>query len=131
MAFTRKETVQSVPTHLKWIVLNPEKVGETFEIVTILRNKEWRTFTFFCKEFKFNLKEETEEAYEETYNELQKSFRRGFVLATLTDETNLGDKKYSCRINIESIPESKGGRRYTVDKNRYSIEPSRTDGLVK
>lgn len=123
MAFSKKSTHVSVPTHLKWIVVNPGKVGKTFDILTIFRNPEWKTFTFFAGEFKFNLKVESQEEYEETYQELQKSFRRGFVKATLTDESNLEEKSYTCAIHIESIPESKGGRPYEIDKNRWKIAP--------
>lgn len=129
MGFSRTSTHVSVPTHLKWIVQNPEKVGETFDIVTIFRNSEWKTVTFFSDEFKFNLKLDSAEEYEETYNELQKSFRRGFVKATLTDKTDLENKIYTCSINIESVPESKGGRKYEINKNRWSIDP-RKDSVV-
>lgn len=121
MAFKRTDTVKSVPTHLKWIVSNPEKVGEKFPIVLVIRNADWKTFTFFSKEFKFNIKVDSSEEFEEVYDELQKSFRRGYVLAYLEDKTNLEEKSYTCEVFIEACPKEKGGRGYEVDKNRYKI----------
>lgn len=124
MPFKRKETVTSVPTHLRWIVKNPENVGKEFEIVTILLNQEWKTITFFTSDFKFNLKAESIEEFLETKDDLYKSLKRGYCKASLKDETNLEEKQYTCSINIDSIPESKGGRGYELGKNRISIKAS-------
>jgi Lhr-like helicase len=125
MSFKRKVKNVSVPTHNQWIKSNPGLVGTTHEIILVLRNKEWRTFTFFTNSFKFNLKLDSDEEFEETYNEFQKAFRRGYVRANLKDDSVLEERTYECCIDIESIPEDKGGRRYEIDKSRYTIQPSK------
>lgn len=124
MSFKRKVKNVSVPTHTQWIKSNPGLVGTTHEIVLVLRNSEWRTFTFFTKKFKFNLKLENDQEYSETYDEFQKAFRRGFVRANLKDDSVLEERVYECCIDIESVPESKGGRPYQIDKSRYTIAES-------
>lgn len=127
MAFKTKVTHTSVPTHLKWIVANPGSVGKIFEIVTILRNAEWRTITFFTSSFKFNMKLQDDKEYHETYVELYKAFKRGYVIANIKDETNLETREYSCSVEIDAAPESKGGRKYELSTNRVTIAPSPPD----
>ena len=121
MSFKRKETVKSVPTHLRWIVLNPDQVGKEFPIVTVMTNKEWRTITLFGQVFKFNIKYDSPEEFEENYKELIKSFKRGYVIANIKDESDLENKEYTCSIHIEAKPESQGGRKYEVNNGIYKI----------
>lgn len=124
MGFKKTSTHVAVPTHLKWIVANPGKVGNEFEIVTILMNEEWKTITFFSHDFKFNLKCSTDQEYTVTNDDLYKAFKRGSVKAILKDETNLEERKYTCSIDIEPLSPEKGGRKYKFGTYRISIEPS-------
>lgn len=121
MAFKRQESAISVPTHLKWIVQNPDKQGIEVDVTLILINDEWRSFTFFTEEFKLNVKEDTDEEFLATRDELYKSLKRGYCIAKLTDKSNIDAKEYTCDITLDSISEAKGGRKYELGKKSIRI----------
>lgn len=122
MPFKRTDSVKSVPTHLRWIVQNSDQVGKTFYIIRVMTNEEWKTITFFGEHFKFNLKYGSLDEFKDEYKELIKSFKRGYVVANMKDETDLEAKEYKVSVEIDSKPESQGGRHYEVNRGIYSIE---------
>lgn len=122
MAFKSKESTVAVPTHLKWIVANPELKGSTHDIVTILRNAEWKTVTYFTETFKLNVKMRTDDDYCKYVDEMIKVFKRGYVKATITDSSDLEKKRYEADVFIDAMSQEKGGRHYEFGKNRITID---------
>lgn len=124
MSFKAKSSNQPTPTHVRWAANNKDKFGESFEIVLVLVNPEWRTLTFFAKEFKVNFKLDSDESFLAKRDELYKSFKRGYVFASLKDSSTIEPLNYEVDIDLEAKPESQGGRKYNLGKNRIDIEPS-------
>lgn len=127
MSFSMKSAIQPVPTHVKFLSKNPDKVGIVAEITLILLNPEWRTITFFSKEFKLNVKSPSDEAYCTNRENLYKSLKRGTCIANLIDGSNIDLPKFECDVFIEAAPPSKKGRKYKFESNRITIEPSKDE----
>ena len=124
MGFSYKDTTTPLPTHMKFISNNPIEIGNLWEISLILLNPEWKAITFFTDSFKYNIKCQTDEAFCDTRDEIYKSLKRGYCVANISDTSSVEPKKFEVEIELESCPESKGGRKYSLAKNRISIEPS-------
>lgn len=121
MAFNRKDSIIPIPTHMKFVMNNPDEIGKEFNINLILLNSEWKAITFFTSTFKYNLKCSSAEEFLEYRDELYKNLKRGFCKATIKDLSTLEPKTFQVDLTIDSIPESKGGRKYELGKNRVSI----------
>ena len=123
MGFSHKDTTTPIPTHMKFIQQNPVEIGGIWNINLILLNADWKAITFFTDSFKYNIKAKTDEEFCNLRDSLYKSLKRGYCVAKITDTSSLEPKKFEVDVQIDSAPESKGGRRYELGKNRITILP--------
>ena len=121
MAFESRVSTRSLPTHLKFIINNPESVGIIDPVKRVMYNEDWRTITFFGTKFKFNIKYETGEELGQAWYAVCEEFKGKYVIAELIDESNLEDKEYTCTVRLSKASKSEGGKTFTANKGIISI----------
>lgn len=97
-----------VPTHLQWFKSKAFKPGSWGIVNFMMTNEDWKTSTFVCDVFKYNMKFSTVRDLEDFDAEVWDYVKDGDHLLVLIDESEPDKSAYGCYLDAMPIPTTLG-----------------------
>lgn len=94
----KSQVTKQVKTHLQWTKTDKFRQGKESEVHTVLKKVEWKTITFIGCDFKFNLKQETQEDYADAVRRMEEILQSQKYKLILRDTSNPENDEYSCEV---------------------------------